>query len=110
MTGPAVEATRLHKVYGTGNTEVIALDDVSLSVARGEVVALLGPSGAGKSTLLAALGLIEPPTTGQVALGGRLVLDGPRVLADVTALRRQHLGFVFQKSNLVPFLTALENV
>jgi putative ABC transport system ATP-binding protein len=106
----AIEATHLRKVYGAGNTELVALDDVSLSVARGEVVALLGPSGAGKSTLLAAVGLINPPTSGQVVLGGQAVLDGPRALADLTTFRRKHLGFVFQKSNLIPFLTALENV
>lgn len=106
----AIEASHLRKVYGSGNTELVALDDVSLSVARGEVVALLGPSGAGKSTLLSAVGLINPPTSGSVVLGGRAVLEGPRALTDLTSYRRKHLGFVFQKSNLIPFLTALENV
>ncbi len=106
----AIEASHLRKIYGSGNTELVALDDVSLSVARGEVVALLGPSGAGKSTLLSAVGLINPPTSGRVVLGGKTVLEGPRALTDLTSYRRKHLGFVFQKSNLIPFLTALENV
>jgi len=106
----AIEAVALTKVYGHGNTEVTALRGVDLHVARGEVVALLGPSGAGKSTLLTAVGLINPPTSGRIAIGGVPVLDGPRALVDLRAFRRQHLGFVFQKANLIPFLTALQNV
>ena len=107
---PAVAAERLTKVYGQGNTEVVAMNDVSLQVQRGEVVALLGPSGAGKSTLLTALGLVNPPTRGRIAIGGQPVLDGDQPLTDLRAFRRQHLGFVFQKANLIPFLSAVENV
>ena len=68
-------AENLTKVYGSGNTEVVAMKDVSLRVARGEVIALLGPSGAGKSTLLTAIGLINPPTSGRIHIGGELVMD-----------------------------------
>jgi putative ABC transport system ATP-binding protein len=107
---PALEATGLTKVYGRGNTEVVALREVSFTVGRGEVVALLGPSGAGKSTLLTAVGLINPPTAGQITLSGTPVMDADRALVDLRAFRRRHLGFVFQKANLIPFLTALENV
>ena len=109
-TTPGVEATRLTKIYGHGNTEVVAVKDVTLRVARGEIVALLGPSGAGKSTLLTAMALINPPTSGQIHIGGQLVMDGARALVDLRAFRRQHLGFVFQKANLIPFLNARENV
>jgi len=109
-TSPALEAIDLTKVYGSGNTEVVAMKDVSLSVARGEVVALLGPSGAGKSTLLTALGLINPPTSGRIFIAGTPVMDADRALVDLRAFRRQHLGFVFQKANLIPFLNAAENV
>lgn len=106
----AIETRNLRKVYGSGNTEVVAMRDVTVAVRRGEVVALLGPSGAGKSTFLTAVGLINPPTSGQIVIGGQPVLDGPRPLVDLRAFRRQHIGFVFQKSNLIPFLSARENV
>lgn len=107
---PAVETRRLTKIYGSGNTEVIAMRDASMRVRRGEVVALLGPSGAGKSTFLTAVGLINPPTSGQVLIGGHVVMDGPRARVNLRSFRRRHVGYVFQKSNLIPFLTATENV
>jgi putative ABC transport system ATP-binding protein len=109
-TPPAIEAFNLTKVYGSGNTEVVAMNDVSLRVERGEVVALLGPSGAGKSTLLTAIGLINPPTAGRIVIGGVPVLEADRPLVDLCAFRRKHLGFIFQKANLIPFLSAVENV
>lgn len=106
----AIETQKLTKVYGSGNTEVIAMRDASMQVRRGEVVALLGPSGSGKSTFLTAVGLINPPTSGQVFIGGRLVLDGPQARVNLRSFRRTHIGYVFQKSNLIPFLKAVENV
>ena len=106
----AIETTDLTKVYGSGNTEVVAMRDATMSVRRGEVVALLGPSGAGKSTFLTAVGLINPPTSGQVVIGGEWVLDGPQAKTNLRTFRRNHIGFVFQRSNLIPFLTACENV
>lgn len=106
----AIETRELRKVYGEGNTEVVAMKDASVSVRQGEVVALLGPSDSGKSTFLTAIGLINPPTSGQIWIGGELVLDGPDAQTDVRAFRRKHIGFVFQKSNLIDFLNARENV
>jgi putative ABC transport system ATP-binding protein len=108
--GIAVETQGLTKIYGKGNTEVVAMRDVTLSVRRGEVVALLGPSGSGKSTFLTAVGLINPPTSGKVIINGTPVLEGSKVLTDLTAFRRNHIGYIFQKSNLIPFLSAVENV
>jgi putative ABC transport system ATP-binding protein len=107
---PAVETFGLTKVYGAGNTEVVAMRNVSMRLERGEVIALLGPSGAGKSTFLTAVGLINPPTSGRIVIGGQTVLDGPQAQVNLRAFRRHHLGFVFQKANLIPFLSAFENV
>ncbi len=106
----AIETRRLTKVYGSGNTEVIAMRDASMAVHRGEVIALLGPSGAGKSTFLTAVGLINAPTSGQIVINEQLVMDGPRNLVNLRRFRRRHIGYVFQKSNLIPFLSARENV
>ncbi len=107
---PAVQARELTKIYGSGNTEVVAIREATLAIARGEVAALLGPSGAGKTTLLTVIGLVNPPTAGQLSIAGQPVLDGPQALTNLRTFRRQHLGFVFQQSNLIPFLTACENV
>jgi putative ABC transport system ATP-binding protein len=106
----AIEAINLTKIYGSGNTEVIAMQSASLQLKRGEIAALLGPSGSGKSTFLTAVGLINPPTSGTVTIGGQLVLEGQQSQTNLRSFRRQHIGYVFQKSNLIPFLTALENV
>ena len=106
----AIEVNGLKKVYGSGNTEVVAMQHASMRVDYGEIVALLGPSGAGKSTFLTAVGLINPPTQGQIKISGKLVLDGPEDQVNLRIFRRKHIGYVFQKSNLIPFLTARENV
>ncbi|MBI4957667.1 MAG: ABC transporter ATP-binding protein [Myxococcales bacterium] len=106
----ALRGERLDKTYGAGDNRVVALSDVTLGVEAGEVAALLGPSGSGKSTLLTTLGLLQLPDRGSVWLAGREVVVGGRALADLSALRRSQIGFVFQKANLVPFLSALENV
>lgn len=109
--GQAVlHAADLTMIYGSGHTEVVAVRDAAMDLARGQIVALLGPSGAGKSTLLALLGLIRPPTAGRIIINGKVVFDNHRSQVDVRRFRRQHLGFVFQKANLIPFLTAAENV
>jgi len=106
----AVSALGISKTFGRGDTEVKALVDVNLALQEGTISALLGPSGSGKSTLIKALGLVSLPDRGRVLFQGRpVVVDGVAV-ADVAALRRRHLGFVFQKANLVSFLTARENV
>jgi len=106
----AVEAIGLSRTYGVGAAAVVALADVSLAIAPGTVAALLGPSGSGKSTLIKALGFVSPAQRGEVRFAGRTVVKDGVALADLARLRRQHLGFVFQKANLTSFLTARENV
>jgi putative ABC transport system ATP-binding protein len=104
----AVEARAITKIYGQGRAEVRALGGVDLSVERGEMVAIMGPSGSGKSTLLHIVGALDSPTSGTIAVAGQRYdgLDD----AGLTRLRRDHIGFVFQFFNLLPSLTAAENV
>ena len=107
----AIEVERLTKIYGQGETAVMAIADATLQVRPGELVALLGPSGSGKTTLLTAIGLINEPTHGRVVIDGAIVADeGWLPGIDLKRLRREKLGFIFQAHNLIPFLTAQENV
>jgi putative ABC transport system ATP-binding protein len=106
----AIVGEHLTKVFGRGETEVVALDDVSIGVEGGELVALMGPSGSGKTTLLRALSLIDRPASGRVVIDGETVYEAGRVLVDDRRLRREKMGIIFQSYNLIPFLTALENV
>lgn len=105
---PIVEFRDVVKTFGTGATEVRALNGVSLSIHPSEFVAIMGPSGCGKSTLLHLGGGLELPTAGAVHFDGHdLSSVGPVRLAEI---RRRHLGYVFQSLNLVASLTAVENV
>jgi putative ABC transport system ATP-binding protein len=104
----ALELRQISQIYGSGPTEVRALLEVDLSVERGELVAIMGPSGSGKSTLLTIAGSLEEPTAGQVLVDG---LDLASVSRSQRAqMRRRAIGYVFQDFNLLPGLTALENV
>ena len=107
----AIEVENLTKIYGKGETAVTAIEDASFKVSPGELVAILGPSGSGKTTLLTAIGLINEPTRGRIAIDGMTVADGGWLPGqDLKRLRREKLGFIFQSHNLIPFLTAVENV
>ncbi len=105
-----LEISGLTKVFGSGRLEVRALDGVSLAVHAGELAALMGPSGSGKTTLLLCISLILEPTAGAVVFDGETIYQAGRTLADVRRLRREKIGFVFQSANLIPFLTARENI
>ena len=104
----ALELQRVSKIYGEGPTEVRALLDVDLSVAAGELVAVMGPSGSGKSTLLTIAGSLEEPTVGEVLIGGSPLSTMSR--SERARLRRRSIGYVFQDFNLLAGLTAVENV
>ncbi|MFM2054037.1 MAG: hypothetical protein RL456_2074 [Pseudomonadota bacterium] len=106
--GAAIDLRGIRRTYRLGDHAIEALRGVDLSVAPGEMVALVGPSGSGKSTLLNIAGLIDRPDAGEVRLAGERV-DG-RDEAAATRLRRQALGFVFQGFNLVPVMTVADNV
>jgi putative ABC transport system ATP-binding protein len=108
MPEPLVMLENVQKVYRTDRMETIALQDVSLAIARGEFVAIMGPSGCGKSTLLNLLGLIDRATQGEVRFAGQPVSR----LRDtqLARLRNQELGFVFQSFHLIPDLRVTDNV
>ena len=108
--GGGILVQGLRKVYGQGATAVEALKQVDLVVGPGEVVGLVGPSGSGKSTLLKCLGAIIEPTSGRMVLGGKVLYDQSWASRDLSALRRDHIGFVFQAPYLIPFLDVTDNV
>ena len=103
-----LETNDLRKIYGSGDTEVRALDGVNLNVENGEFVAIVGTSGSGKSTLLHMLGGLDRPTSGSVIVDGKDIFR----LKDeaLTIFRRRKIGFVFQSYNLVPVLNVYENI
>src|SRR5512139_1104397 len=107
---PAIEIAGLIKRYGAGDAAVEALKGVDMTVAPGEVVGLIGPSGSGKSTLLKCLGAVIEPTSGRMALAGQTIYDDGWKVADLRALRRDRIGFVFQAPYLIPFLDVTDNV
>jgi lipoprotein-releasing system ATP-binding protein len=108
MSDIVLELQNVSRIFGEGDAQVKALDDVSFSIKRGEFVLIVGSSGSGKSTLLNMIGLLDKPTTGKVILDGKQTTtlnDG-----QVSQYRNEKLGFVFQFANLLPDLTVLENV
>ena len=108
MSDIVLELQNVSRIFGEGDAQVKALDNVSLSIRRGEFVLIVGSSGSGKSTLLNMIGLLDKPTSGKVILDGKettTLNDG-----QVSQYRNEKLGFVFQFANLLPDLTVLENV
>lgn len=105
---PFLELVGVSRVYGTGETAVYALRDVSLSIMPGDFVSIVGPSGSGKSTMLGLLGCLDLPSSGEIRVGDHVVsaLDD----AERTRVRGRSIGFVFQQFHLIPHLDALGNV
>lgn len=103
-----IKTLHLTKIYGKGEIQVTALDDVSIEMKTGEFVAIMGPSGSGKSTLMNILGCLDHPTSGQYFLAGEDVSRLDK--SQLAQIRNQRIGFVFQSYNLLPRTSALENV
>jgi putative ABC transport system ATP-binding protein len=108
MSAPVLDVEHVTRRYGSGDTEVTAIRDVSLTVAPGEIVLIMGPSGSGKTTLLSMLGALLRPSEGRITLGGEPIsaLGEDRL----PAIRLRQLGFIFQDFNLLSALTAVDNV
>ena len=107
-TPQMVKIDRMRKEFPTGDGAFVALDDVSIQIESGEMIAIMGPSGSGKSTLMTMIGLLDQPTAGSYLLEGEDVSNLSRV--EQARVRNQKLGFVFQNFNLLPRLSALKNV
>lgn len=107
-TPPLIQLRNIRRRFQLGETSINALDDISLDIHEGEFLAAWGPSGSGKSTLMNIIGLIDAPTAGEISFAGK----NTRNLSDdeLTDFRGENIGFVFQNFNLVPVLSALENV
>ena len=103
-----IEIRDLCKVYGEGEAEVKALDNINLNIEQGEFVAIVGPSGSGKSTLLHLLGGVDIPSSGEIIIKGESIYKLKE--KELSILRRRKIGFVFQFFNLIPVLTAEENI
>ena len=103
-----LEVSNICKTYGSGETAVHALKNVSFSVSKGEYVAVIGESGSGKSTLLNMIGALDTPTSGRITIGGMdlFSMDDRRL----TVFRRRNIGFIFQSFNLIPELTVEQNI
>ena len=110
--GVSLEARGLTRIYGRGSEEVRALDGVSLLIRKGEFVSFMGPSGSGKTTLVNLLGCLENPSSGELDLAGRRIFGNGNVLSerDLTRIRREVFGYIFQNFYLIPTLTVRENV
>jgi putative ABC transport system ATP-binding protein len=103
-----INVEKVTKLYYSKKEIILALDNVSLNVDKGEFLALVGPSGAGKSTLLYIIGGLEKPTKGNVYINGVCITN--KNINDLTMLRRDKIGFIFQLFNLISFMSALDNV
>jgi putative ABC transport system ATP-binding protein len=103
-----IEVVDAVKVYRRGQSEVRALNGVSLSVPKGQFLSVMGSSGSGKSTMLNLLGALDVPSSGLIRIDGKEISKLPD--DDLSRFRRDHLGFIFQFFNLLPTLTAIENV
>ena len=103
-----IQAKQLSKVYGSGENQVVALNQADLDIHQGDFISIMGPSGSGKSTLLHLLSGLDRPTSGSLTYDGKEIYTLPD--KELSAFRRRKIGFIFQQFNLLPVLTARENI
>jgi putative ABC transport system ATP-binding protein len=109
---PSIETQNITRVYRRGSEEIIAVNSVSLTINKGEFISIIGPSGSGKTTLINLLGCLDNPTSGNLALAGKPIFGNSVKLSehDLTKIRRETFGYIFQNFYLIPTLTVRENV
>lgn len=112
MNELAIKAQNLKKVYRRGSEEIYAVNDISLEIKKGEYVSFVGPSGSGKTTLINILGCLDNPSSGKLSIAQKSVFGDGKPLSEkeLTIIRRELFGYIFQKFYLIPTLTVLENV
>jgi len=108
----SIEAINLKKIYLRGSEEIPAVNDVSLRINQGDFISIIGPSGSGKTTLVNLLGFLDNPTSGELHLGERSIFNHAKPLSEreLTKVRRETFGYIFQNFYLIPTLTVMENV
>jgi len=112
QNGISIETKNLMKVYSRGSEKIPAVNGVSLRIQKGDFISIIGPSGSGKTTLINLLGCLDNPTSGEVYLGGRSIFGQGKRLSEreLTKIRREMFGYIFQNFYLIPTLTVMENV
>jgi len=108
----SIEAINLTKIYSRGSEKIRAVDDVSLRIHQGDFISIIGPSGSGKTTLVNLLGFLDNPTSGELRLGERSIFNESKPVSEreLTKIRREIYGYIFQNFYLIPTLTVMENV
>lgn len=103
-----IQVKGISKIYGTNESQVVALSNVSMTISEGDFISIMGPSGSGKSTLLHIISGLDKPSSGSVVYSGTDIHNGND--RKLSSFRRQRIGFIFQQFNLLPVLTARENI
>ncbi len=110
MSDIGIKAQNLTKIFQTGGTRLVVIEDAEFEVKKGELVALIAPSGAGKTTLLMMIGCVETPSGGSIWLGDEKVYENKWRTKETRKIRREKIGFIFQAHYLLPFLNVIDNI
>ncbi len=106
----AIRAENLYKSFGSGDSYIEVIKDVSFTINKGELVALIAPSGGGKTTLLMMIGCVTQPSSGRIWIGNQKVFDNKWLTQETRKIRREKIGFIFQAHYLIPFLNIIDNL